>query len=265
MQKSLRLSLLLSALFVFLALANATSAMAQYAQLWSFPGNYLGPQSGLSVDAVGNLFGATAGFWGTLFEFKRTSNGTFTYSQVYTFDGDHGGLPYAAPIADAAGNLYGTAAQSGKCGRCGVVYKLTPNTQGGWNYSVLHAFTDGNDGGSPRGGLIFDSVGTLYGAAESGGTYGTGVIFELKLSGSWWRYKVLHSFGGDFDGEAPLTGLVFDKAGNLYGTTMAGGSHGLGTVFKLTHQSAERWKCKVLYTLQEPAGITSTESGLMAA
>jgi uncharacterized repeat protein (TIGR03803 family) len=101
---------------------------------------------------------------------------------------------------------------------------------------VIYAFTGGADGGEPMSNLTLDAAGNLYGTTSGGGTgacnSGCGTVFELKRTQDGWKEEVLHHFVGT-DGESPGAGVIFDKAGNLYGTTTSGGSNGGGTVFKL--------------------------------
>ena len=85
---------------------------------------------------------------------------------------------------------------------------------------MLHSFGNGTDGVYPFAGLIFDAAGNLYGTTYEGGTYGYGTVFELTPTrGGGWTETVLHSFGNGTDGDVPYAGLIFDAAGNLYGTT----------------------------------------------
>ncbi len=156
-------------------------------------------------------------------------------SQANCVDGYH---PDAGLIFDAADNLYGTTAYGGTYSDCqygcGTAFELTPTAGGGWTETVLHSFGNGSDGNSPLAGLVFDAVGNLYGTTVGGGTntyYGT--VFELTpTAGGGWTEQVLLSFNGS-NGRDPFAGLIFDAAGNLYGTTFNGGS-GVGTVFELT-------------------------------
>ena len=129
-------------------------------------------------------------------------------------------------IVDAAGNLYGTTVEGGTSNN-GTVFELSPTVGGGWSETVLHNFNhDGSDGVGPQSGLIFDADGNLYGTTEGGGTYTYfgGTVFELSpMPGGGWTETVLYSFGNGMDGAAPGYGsLIFDAAGNLYGTTMHG-------------------------------------------
>jgi uncharacterized repeat protein (TIGR03803 family) len=157
------------------------------------------------------------------------------------------GFPYAGLIFDHGGNLYGTTQRSGT-NYYGKVFELAPNSDGTWKESVLHSFNR-TDGSSPYAGLVFDSAGNLYGAAYDGaGGYGS--VFELTPDGHGsWTESVLHTFIDDgVDGMYPFAGLIFDSAGNLYGTTGGGGAYGYGTVFELTPNGDGSWKESVLHS-----------------
>ena len=127
---------------------------------------------------------------------------------------------------------------------------------GASQFKVLHAF-NGADGQQLRGGLVFDEGGNLYGTTAAGGIgscwvyggYGCGTVFKLvhELDGSWTETS-LYSFTGGADGANPWSTLVFDPAGNLYGTTMFGGSYGYGAVYKLTHNPDNSWTQSVVYS-----------------
>ena len=168
------------------------------------------------------------------------------FQLLYSFTGgSDGGSPTSRLVQDAAGNLYGTTTRGGMgCGpvfkECGVVFKLDPSG----NETVLFTFTGGADGGMPAGGLIQDASGNLYGTTSGGGDSGNGTVFRLDLSGN---ETVLYSFSGANDGARPSGALIRDEAGNLYGTTLAGGDEipcggsapGCGTVFKLDSTGKE--------------------------
>lgn len=119
---------------------------------------------------------------------------------------------------------------------------LISSASGQAHQAVLYNFgSSTNDGSSPIGSLAFDSQGNIYGATTNGGSFkscrsggGCGVVFELTLSGGRWVETVIYDFTGGNDGGNPISGVVVDTAGNLYGTTIAGGTHGVGTVFELT-------------------------------
>lgn len=145
-----------------------------------------------------------------------------------------GSIPTGSLVSDSAGNLYGTTSISPAPGQ-GAVFKLTPSATGpSFNTHVLHTFT-GSDGSNPASGLIFDGAGNLYGTTTYGGASSgfAGTVFKLTHSGTSWTETVLHSFTGSNDGSAPYSGVVFDQAGNLYGTTLNGGAHGAGVVYEV--------------------------------
>jgi len=148
-----------------------------------------------------------------------------------------GGLTF-----DATGNLYGTTGLGGGHSQ-GAVYELMPTAHGSWRQKLLHGFKyDGTDGQYPNGNLVLDAAGNVYGTTYSGGAYLWGTVFELIPSpDGTWTEKVLHSFDLTSDGGLPLAGVVFDAAGNLYGTTR------LGSVFKLTPAADGTWSETVLY------------------
>ncbi len=121
--------------------------------------------------------------------------------------------------------------------------------------SVLYSFqSNGQDAYNPQAGLIFDSAGNLYGTTSAGGSGGDGAVFELSPQSGGWSETVLYSFQGGTDGNFPVAGLIFDAAGDLYGTTSYGGSggcsYGCGTVFELSPQSGGGWSESVLYSFQ---------------
>ena len=136
-----------------------------------------------------------------------------------------GANPYSGVIRDSAGNLYGTT-YAGGAANAGVVYRV--NTAG--RQTVLYSFTGGADGGQPQTGVIRDSAGNLYGTTYVGGASGYGVVYKVDAAG---QETVLYSFTGGADGGWPYAGVIRDSAGNLYGTTSAGGTARAGVVFKL--------------------------------
>jgi uncharacterized repeat protein (TIGR03803 family) len=183
------------------------------------------------------------------------------YKTLHKFDGSKDGSSFTGGlIFDQSGNLYGTAALGGTYSQ-GTVFELTPRSNGGWAIKVLHSFTGVMDGGIPLATLIFDRVGNLYGTARQGGVNNDGVVFKLapNQDGSWTE-SVLYSFMGGADGAVPFAGLIFDQAGNLYGTTVEGGgstqsacSNGCGTVFKLAPNQNGSWTESVLYSFMGQA------------
>jgi uncharacterized repeat protein (TIGR03803 family) len=157
--------------------------------------------------------------------------------------------PDAGLIFDGSGNLYGTTFYGGPTGG-GTVFELTPKAGGGWTEKILHSFGGKGDGSEPRAGLIFDGSGNLYGTTSSGGSDGYGAVFELTpKAGGGWTEKLLHSFivNGKNDGNSPVSGLVLDSSGNLYGTTQYGGTYYVGTVFELTPKAGGGWTEKIVH------------------
>jgi uncharacterized repeat protein (TIGR03803 family) len=135
--------------------------------------------TGLIVGPGGNLYGSTTNGSPNpvVFEFSP-SNGSFTYSTLYTFGTEHCCGPYGNLVMDSAGNLYGAAAGDSAAGIYGNVFKLTASGDG-WTYTDLYDFTNGDDGAYPEGGVVLDANGNLYGTAESGGAHGAGTVWEI--------------------------------------------------------------------------------------
>jgi uncharacterized repeat protein (TIGR03803 family) len=206
------------------------------------------PEAGLIVDGAGNLYGTTesGGNYcecGTVFELM-SAGGSWTETVLYNFkdNGTDGYNPFAGLALDGAGNLYGATYQGGAYAY-GAVFELTPEAGGGWTETLPHSF-DYNakhpkDGAFPRGNVILDGAGNLYGTTAYGGiySYNGGTVFELTpAAGGGWTEKLLHNFGGnEGDGGAPYSGLILNAAGDLFGTTISGGNYGDGTVFEIKH------------------------------
>jgi uncharacterized repeat protein (TIGR03803 family) len=201
----------------------------------------------LIFDKAGHLYGTTfyggrciyPGGCGTVFQLTHHAKGGWTERVIYSFqaDGRDGYAPYSGLILDAAGNLYGTTYGGGRssnlrCLGCGTVFQLTPGAHGRWKEKVLHSF-NGNDGSGPAGSLIFDAAGNLYGNTNHGGAYDRGTVFRLnpKANGNWT--ETIYSFKTGNDGDYPDAGLIFDSAGDLYGTTYGGGTHDGGIVYEI--------------------------------
>jgi uncharacterized repeat protein (TIGR03803 family) len=189
------------------------------------------PYGGVVLDDLGNLygtnvFGGAYGGGGTVFKVTPTG----TESVLYSFGGHSGdGAEPFAGVLRKGGVLYGTTIVGGTNGY-GTVFKLT--TRG--KMTVLHNFSRfSEDGYQPSSGVVLDSAGNLIGTTQYGGVSGvSGTVFEITPDGT---ATVLHDFGSLGDGFGPVGGMVFDKAGNLYGTTEFGGAQGNGgTVYKLT-------------------------------
>jgi hypothetical protein len=265
----------LSLALAFSFFSVATFAAVKETVLVSFDGeNGSSPTSNLTLDSTGNIYGTTYDggplSQGDVFELTK-SNGVWNETVLYTFCSlpscADGAQPHSSLTLDSAGNLYGTTSDGGirnsNCpnglGGCGLVFELSPNSDGTWTETVLYNFTGSSDGQYPEAGLIFDSAGNLYGTAAytSGAGGNPGVVFELSpTSGGIWNETVLYTFPGGSSGRIPATNLVFDKAGDLYGTTTTGGDQsgfcsdygGCGVVFELTPTQSGPWQETVLHT-----------------
>jgi len=196
--------------------------------LYSFAGNTDGchPYAGVVRDSRGNLYGTTpaggASNAGTVFKLNASGSETVLYS----FSTNPQGVYHPSGLVlDPAGNLYGTTSGGGVVD-LGLVFQITPLGQ----ESNLHSFTGPADGSDPAFALTIDPGGNLYGTTRSGGRANLGVVFKLAPSGA---ETILHTFTGGTDGADPASGVVFDSAGNLYGTTGNGGGSQRGTVYKI--------------------------------
>jgi uncharacterized repeat protein (TIGR03803 family) len=187
----------------------------------------------LSVDSSGNLYGqASSGphDFGIVFNLVRGANGSWTEKILHTFRGGaDGSAGVGSPILrDANGNLFGASTWN--------VFELVPGSNGTWAEKVLYTFTGGNDGAYPESGLTMDASGNLYGTTNEGGVH-RGTVFELTpATNGTWTESILHRFtptGGDGVYPFSLT-LARDKQGNLYGTTLSGGTSNFGVVFEVT-------------------------------
>jgi uncharacterized repeat protein (TIGR03803 family) len=222
--------------------------------------------AGLIFDPAGNLYGTTrlggSHGYGIVFQLRPVARGGWAEKVLYNFSfyGD-GCCPYAGVVMDGVGNLYGTA---------GSAFDLSPGRKR-WTETILHSFTcQHGDGCGPFAGLILDATGNLYGTTEHGGTSkncgsGCGIAYELRhMPDGTWKETILHSFGNSGDGAFPGVGaLVFDKSGNVYGTTDIGGPNGYGTVFKLTSGSDGRWKETILHGFTQGADGDHVSAGVV--
>ena len=165
-----------------------------------------------------------------------------SFTVIHNFTGGSDGANPLGGFFIAGAELYGTASSGGSSG-VGVVFRL--NTSG--EETVLHEFSGGTDGANPQGRLVMDKAGNFYGTTNTGGVSNAGTVFKVTRKGV---ETVLYSFTGKPDGANPVAGLAIDKAGNLYGTTTAGGASGNGTVFKLAvpTETGGEWAEQVLYS-----------------
>ncbi len=229
------------------ALANAAteSTLYTFTEQTSF-----WPQGSLIEDASGNLFGTTraGGTYGvgTVFELSppAVSGGAWTLTTLYNFVpyGGGGYVPISDLVRDQAGAFYGTFFSGGDpvC-NCGGVYKLTPPTvQGGaWSEKALYTFKGQADGRLPAtAALALTKLGTLYGVTLRGGTWDSGVIYQLTTkNGVSYTESALYSFGDVGDASTPSGPIALDSAGSLYGVTSSGGAFDQGAVYKFVPAS----------------------------
>ena len=209
---------------------------------------------GVAVSGGNNITGCNSPGCGTVFELSPTSAGGWKKTILHKFRGSvvsgHDGADPQALVFDGAGNLFGTTALGGSA-NTGTVFELSPNSTGGWTYSVIYYGFGGSNGTTPVGGLTPDASGNLYGTTQGGGSSNAGVVFELSPTSGGWVETVLYNFTGGSDGAYPDSGVIFDAAGNLYGATTYGGTgttyNGFGVAFKLS-QVAHAWTETVLHT-----------------
>jgi uncharacterized repeat protein (TIGR03803 family) len=243
----------LAVLVIILLAANAFPAELEV--LYGFKLTGGDPVANVIIDSAGSLYGTTAegGTYGggTVFRLLAPqSGGPWVLHTLHSFPirGTVDGInPFAGMIFGTDSNtLYGTTFGGGTHG-AGTVFQMTRLPSGEWDEVVLHDFKD-KDGANPFGGLVSDSAGNLYGTTRAGGV-GFGTVFEMSPAGDGtWTEKVLHKFKNDGeDGIAPYATLAFDGNGNLYGTTLGGGSAGVGTVFELVPIANGKWTEKILH------------------
>jgi uncharacterized repeat protein (TIGR03803 family) len=252
----------------FILLSTAFGATKELI-LHSFSGQHaINPLTGLLRDPAGNFFGTTGiggnscpPTCGTVFELSPSTTGS-KYRVIHNFGGAGDGLdPRGALIRDAKGNMYGSTLSGGRATcfpqnfqGCGTLFKLSPNSSGGWDETVIYRFKGSTDGAFPTSALVLDAAGNLYGSAQWGGIttcnppYGCGTVFKLTPTGAVWSFSVIHTFDNT-DGAYPGT-LAFGANGTLYGAAGGGGAfclNGCGAVFQLVPDGSN-WDETVLYS-----------------
>jgi uncharacterized repeat protein (TIGR03803 family) len=198
--------------------------------------------SGAPIQASNGVFYGTTlgdGSGSTVYRYSAATG----FSTLYQFDGTQGQGILAPLIQGTNGKLYGTTDSGGKNG-CGTVFQMSIAGK----LLKSHSFLCGLSGSHPDGPLFQAADGSFYGTTSAGGG-GGGTIFKM---GSDLRPSVLYFFGaaGPHDGREPLGGLVQATDGNLYGTTLKGGSAGFGTLFQISPAGAYQ----LLFSFTAPIG-----------
>ena len=187
---------------------------------------------------------------------RPNPDGSWGFRVIHTFTGGTDGSSGSAGrlILDPAGNLYGVATTGGANGS-GTAFQLKLGQNGKWQLNTLYAFKGQPDAGFPYGALVADRSGNLYGTTYYDGANDLGSVYQLTNSNGTWTEKVLYSFQGGSDGASPISNLVLDPAGNLYGTTSEGGAGcSCGTIFRLSLNNGQ-WTETVAYRFQgQPDG-----------
>ncbi len=222
------------------------------------------PEGDLMMDSKGNIYG-TAYNYGTyikggIWELSPNGDGTWTHQVLYAFGAatNDGSRPVDSVVMDSKGNLYGVTGQGG-ANSYGTVFELSPPAAkgGAWTETILHNFADdGVDGNYPYSSVVMDAHGNLYGTTTQGGSARYGTVYELSppsTPGGAWTETILHNFQAaqNDDGAGPEGRMVFDSAGNLYGTTTGGGTldgSSQGTIYKLTAGAGNTFTYSILYT-----------------
>jgi uncharacterized repeat protein (TIGR03803 family) len=278
-----------TAALAILSMVTVVATQPAQAQTFSVVHNFSGgqdganPAAGLTLDKAGNLYGTAVDGGtgcspygcGTVFELKHKGSG-WVFNPLYSSISGDGIYPLARVIFGPNSTLYSTTSATSENGDWGTVFNLRPQARAcpgafcSWSETLLYVFQGGTDGANPGGGdLLFDRAGNIYGTTTSGGnSTGDGVVYELTpQSGGGYTENPLYTFSGS-DGAYPYNGVIFDNAGNLYGTTVGGGLVNYGAVFELTKGAGGGWTESCLYSFQDGndgsypyAGLIFNQSG----
>ena len=264
---------LVASLTCSLIAMSATTASAQtLTVIHNFRGQNDGgtPEFGLARDSFGNLYGTTyyggAGN-GNVFRLQFKNN-SWIFTPLYNFQSQADGFNAGAVVVGPNGSLYGSTVWGGTedCG-CGTLFNLRPSPRpsssifGSWNKQMLQDFAGDSDGYNPWGSLTFADPDHFYGTTVSGGPQSGGTVFQLTYSGGSWSYSNIYTFSPNSGGYNPYGGVIKDAAGNLYGMTTYGGSHGNGTVYQLVH-AGSGWTVNILYSFQNGSDGENPWTGL---
>ncbi|MFZ0705366.1 MAG: choice-of-anchor tandem repeat GloVer-containing protein [Candidatus Korobacteraceae bacterium] len=259
-----------SLLLITLVASLLVPSRAQtFSVIHAFDGkNGANPIAGLTT-RDGILYGTTAyrdirHFGGSVYQITRVESEWITMP-IFFFptDGSGGTTPEARVVFGPDGLLYGTTAEGGIGNGSGVAFHLAPpppvcsTTNCSWSEDVLHAFQGAPDGYQPGlGDLVWDSMGSIYGTTQWGGSSERGTVYQMTKSGDQWTETPIYSFKGDsnpeeLDGSQPYGGVIVDDNGNLFGTTVGGGLYGGGTIFELTYVDDVGWTETILHSFQD--------------
>jgi uncharacterized repeat protein (TIGR03803 family) len=212
--------------------------------LFSFPAPE-NPLAGVTIDGAGAIFGAS--YDGPVYQLIP-SGGNWVYSVIY--DPDGGNIP--SNLTFSKGTLYGATSEGGQ-ENAGQVFTLEKGSNGEWAPDIIWSFNGGfADGATPESTITLSS-GAAYGTTSYGGSSGDGTVYSLSppsSAGGAWTETILYNFTGGANGSFPSGGVIFGSKGQLYGTTYAGGSANLGTIFKLTPPAVigDPWTFTLLHT-----------------
>ena len=257
----------------------AAFCSASYAQTFSLLHTFTcgwdgcGPDSGVTLKD-GTLYvttqnGGNPQYWdGTVDQITHVGSNWLT-TPILSFS-TGGNNPEARVLFGPDGLLYGTTSDAG-INNAGVFFSLAPpvsicsSAMCFWTENVLYSFKgapegDGS-GGNGFGDLVWDQQGNVYGATPLGGTPNRGTVYKLTKSGDSWAETLLHVFSGP-DGYLPLGGVVLDNSGNVFGTTMYGGSKNVGTVFELKYVVGVGWTETILHSFQNGSDGAQPFGGL---
>jgi uncharacterized repeat protein (TIGR03803 family) len=209
--------------------------------------------AGVVLDSAGNAYSSTCTGPGYIYQMAPQPEGGWDTNVVYASQAFAEGDCYNnTPYIDAAGNLFGSSTFGGSnCNGdglgCGIIYELSPEAGGQWNYQVIHTF-EGADGTFPETTPVQDADGNLYGTTTYGGKHNHGTVFELTKTANGWKLHVLHSFNDNGkDGYDVGPELTWDSKGNLWGVTSSGGIYDLGTVFEMSPLGEGRWHYQIVH------------------